>query len=123
ERFVRSVAFSPDGRRLACAHAMRVSLVDVEGGQELLRTPSGDRVFRVVFSPDGRRLATACEGQTVQVFDSAPGKGLDKLRVSGGELWGVAFSPVGRYLATCSGYKGKGTIQIWDASAWDVHAP
>jgi WD40 repeat protein len=119
EAFVRSVAFSPDGRRLACAHAMRVSLVDVESGRELLRTPSGDRVFRVVFSPDGRRLATACEGQTVQVFDAVSGKELDRLRVSGGELWGVAFSPDGRYLATCSGYKGKGTIQIWKATSWN----
>ena len=118
EAFVRSVAFSPDSRRLACAHAMRVSLVDVETGRELLRTPSGERIFRVVFSPDGRRLATACEGQTVQVFDAVSGKELDRLRVSGGELWGVAFSPNGRYMATCSGYKGNGTIQLWDTNRW-----
>jgi WD40 repeat protein len=117
------VAFSPDGRRLAFAVGHRVSIMDVETGEELLRTPPGDRVFRVAFSPDGRRLATAGEGQTVRLLDPVSGQELAALRVSGGELWGVAFSPDGRYLATCSGHKGKGTIQIWDASAWDVRAP
>ena len=63
-------------------------------------------------------LATACEGQMVWLWDADTGKKVAKLRVSGGELWGVAFSPDGRYLATCSGYKGKGTIQIWDAGLW-----
>jgi WD40 repeat protein len=118
DSFVRSVAFSPDGGRLACATGRRVSLVDVETGGELFKTPPGDRVFRVVFSPDGRRLATAGEGHTVRILDAATLLELGTLRVSGGELWGVTFSPDGRHLATCSGYKGKGTIQIWDAARW-----
>jgi WD40 repeat protein len=121
--FLRSVIFSPDGRRLAFGIGHWVSIVDVETGEELLRTPPGDRVFRVAFSPDGRRLATASEGQTVRLLDPVSGQELAALRVSGGELWGVAFSPDGRYLATCSGYKGNGTIQIWDASAWNVRGP
>ena len=58
------------------------------------------------------------EGQTVWLLDAATLKERHKLRVTGGELWGVAFSPDGRYLATCSGYKGKGTIQIWHAGLW-----
>jgi WD40 repeat protein len=122
ENFVRSVAFSPDGRRLACATGRKVALWDVKTGQELLGTPTGNRAFaalRAAFSPDGRRLALACEGQTVELWDPARGKELVPLHVSGGELWGVAFSPDGRYLATCSGYKGQGTIQIWDATLWD----
>jgi WD40 repeat protein/serine/threonine protein kinase len=121
--FVRSVAFSPKGQFLACAYGHRVEVVDRESGQELFKTPTGDRPFRVVFSPDGKHLAAVCEGQMVQLLDAATGDKLRMLRVTGGELWGVAFSPDGRYLATCSGYKGKGTIQIWDRTRWDVRGP
>jgi WD40 repeat protein len=55
----------------------------------------------------------------VRLWDAVTGKELvPPLRVSGGELWNVAFSPDGHYLASCSGYKGQGTIQIWDAGLW-----
>jgi WD40 repeat protein len=120
--FVTSVAFSPDARRLACAAKDWFSLVDVEKGRELRRIRPGDYVFRVAFSPNGRWLATAGEGQAVRLWDAATLKEKEvvpPLRVSGGELWGVAFSPDGRYLASCSGHKGKGTIQIWPAGLWD----
>jgi len=59
----------------------------------------------------------------VRLWDVATTEELTSLQVSGGELWGVAFSPDGRYLATCSGYKGKGTIQLWDATRWEQKLP
>jgi WD40 repeat protein len=121
EHFVRSVAFSPDSRRLACTSGRKVALWDVTTGQELDSISFADHLqfLRVAFSPDGRRLAMACEGQTVRLWDPGKGEELVPLHVSGGELWGVAFSPDGRYLATCSGYKDKGTLQIWNAGLWD----
>jgi WD40 repeat protein len=112
---VLHVAFSPDGWRLAATSWSQIVLWDVATGEELRRIPLEERASRVAFSPDGKRLATASESQTVRLLDADSGKELAKFRVSGGELWGVAFSPDGRYLATCSGYKGKGTLQIWDA--------
>jgi WD40 repeat protein len=119
KNFVRSVAFSPDSGRLASTSAAELILWDVATGQKLRAIPLTERARRVVFSPDGRRLAAVCEGHKVGLWDAATGRELVPLQTSGGELWGVAFSPDGRYLATCSGYKGRGTIQIWDASAWE----
>jgi WD40 repeat protein len=116
----RGVAFSPDGRYLACAIGRDCPLLDTATGQTLRTIQLVDPAFRVAFSPDGRWLATACQGQAVRLFDVITGQELlPPLRVTGGELWGVAFSPDGRYLASCSGYKGKGTIQIWEARIWD----
>jgi WD40 repeat protein len=114
------VAFSPDGKCLACATGRDSPLLDVATGREVRWIPLVGNAYRVAFSPDGRRLAWACNGQTALVSDVATGQNVVKLRTSGGELWAVAFSPDGRYLASCSGYKGKGTIQLWDTAAWEA---
>jgi WD40 repeat protein len=114
--FIRGVAFSPDGKRLASLSAHHIRLWDLATGQQLFTIPLADHSYRVAFSPDGRRLATVGEGQSVWLWDAATGRNLFSLRVSGGQLGGAAFSPDGRSLATCSGYKGKGTIQIWDVN-------
>jgi WD40 repeat protein/serine/threonine protein kinase len=75
ERGQRSLAFSPDGHRLA---------VPVRGGARLFATSSGEpagpllehqgRVNFVSFSPDGRYLATAGEDHVVQVWDVTTGE-------------------------------------------------
>ena len=58
-----SVAFSPDGKRLASSLAgghRRVKVWDAQTGQELLTLKGHTgRVRSVAFSPDGKRLASA----------------------------------------------------------------
>jgi WD40 repeat protein len=123
-QFVRSVAFSPDSTRLAYTTGLKVALWDVTTKKEFdSLSPGNPFHVRVAFSPNGQRLALACEDQTVRLWDPGSRQKLVPFHVFGGELWGVAFSPDGRSLATCSGYKGKGTIQIWDATLWDVRGP
>jgi WD40 repeat protein len=66
---VRSVAFSPDGARLATAGADgTVRVWEVAGGGEQARLAGHTgTVYSVVFSPDGTRLATAGADGTIRL--------------------------------------------------------
>jgi WD40 repeat protein len=112
-----SLAYSPDGKRLASAHSGEVKVWDAQTGQELFSIKGGvssTADFRkcLAFSPDGERLASSFgrggEGE-VKVWDAETG--LELLTVPGSG--GVAFSPDGKRLA--SGTEG-GTVTIYDAT-------
>jgi eukaryotic-like serine/threonine-protein kinase len=109
---VMSVAFSPDGQRLAYATVDRtVRVWDVGTGKETL-TLKGHTKFvnSVAFSPDGHRLASASGDGTVKVWDAATGQETLTLRCHTDGAYCVAFSPDGRRLACVDG-----TVKVWDA--------
>jgi WD40 repeat protein/tRNA A-37 threonylcarbamoyl transferase component Bud32 len=110
-----SVAYSPDGTRLASAHADGTARVwDAASAQErlALRGHAGE-VLSVAFSRDGQRLATAGADQKVKVWDAETGRELLTLSGHGQPVWGVDFSPDGRHLATAGGDQ---TVRVWDAA-------
>jgi WD40 repeat protein len=113
---VASVAFSPDGTRLAATDAAGPTKVfDVETGRELatLAGRPGARVLSVAFSPDGRRVATGSFDRTATVWDAASGAALLVLEGHGHTVNAVAFAPDGATLATGS---ADATVRLWDAA-------
>jgi hypothetical protein len=114
--FLSTPAFSPDGRRLACASGDNALKVwDAATGQELL-TCSGHqgRVFAVAFRPDGKQLASASNDRTVRLWDMATGHEALPMRAHAGWVTAVAFSPDGRRLASSSTDR---TVRVWDAAS------
>jgi WD40 repeat protein len=117
-RGVTSVAYSPDGKRLASASADNtVKVWDAQTGQALLSLQGHTGVVNsVAFSPDGKRLATSSDDGRVQqagevkVWDAQTGKELLEIKDSKGGHQ-VVFSPDGKYLA-----RGRrGEVKVWDA--------
>ena len=71
--WVWSVAWSPDGKRLATGSEDTTARVrDAAGGRELLTLRwHVDPVYSVSWSPDGQRLATGSWDRTAKVWDAA----------------------------------------------------
>ncbi|KAL8364758.1 hypothetical protein RB595_003843 [Gaeumannomyces hyphopodioides] len=112
---VNSIAFSPDGQRLASASGDNtVKLWDAATGA-CLQTLEGhsDSVNSIAFSPDGQRLASASSDKTVKLWDAATGACLQTLEGHSDWVWSIAFSPDGQKLASAS---GDNTVKLWDAA-------
>jgi len=112
---VWSVAYSPDGGKLAAAgDDGQVKLWDTATGKELAAIGAHDAgILSVAWSHDGRRLATASSDKTVKLWDAATGQSLVSLTGHTQRVNAAAFSPDGKKLATGS---DDGTMRLWDVS-------
>ena len=113
-QYVSSVAWSPDGTRIASASGDgTVQVWDAYTGKHVLiyRGHKGD-VLSVAWSPNGQEIASAGLDSTVQVWNAATGQPILTYRGHSNAVFGVAWSPTGRYLASAS---EDGTVQVWNA--------
>lgn len=126
EMFVSSVAFSPDGRKVATGSSS-VRVWDVATGKQLLRFAThttaelGYSVRRVTFSPDGKWIVTvinfnvtgAIPSGNVCLWEAATGRMARCFEGHTEVPRDAAFSPDGRSLVTGS---EDGTAILWDVN-------
>ncbi|KZF22401.1 WD40 repeat-like protein [Xylona heveae TC161] len=111
--FVLSVAFSPDGERVASASANGTVKVWNCNNGACLQTLHHDKdASSVAFSPDGERVASASEDCTVKVWNCNNGACLQTLHHDKGAT-SVAFSPDGERIASAA---EDGTVKVWNLS-------
>jgi WD40 repeat protein len=115
--WVRSVAFSPDGKLLAAGAGQpdrpggALAVWEVATRGLLFRRPAATGTPGVAFAPDGKTLAVACYDHMALLLDPATGAVRRTLRGHAKEVRAVAFSPDGKLLATGS---WDGTVKLWD---------
>ncbi len=106
------LAFSPDGKYLACGDEGAIRLFVAADGKEVRRFERhAGFVHALAFSPDGRNLASA-QGYAVSLWDVATGKRVHHFPGHESPVACLAFSPDGTTLA--SGDNEDGILLVWD---------
>jgi WD40 repeat protein len=118
-----SLAFSPDGKRLAGGGVAggekepgELKVWEADTGKAIFTLRHQRAILSVVYSPDGKQLAAGTLDGAVKVWDAQTGADLRELRHEGagfGQIHSVSFSPDGKWLASGG---GKGTIKVWEAA-------
>jgi RNA polymerase sigma factor (sigma-70 family) len=114
---IQSVAFSPDGKRLAFGQDNRLTLLDTQSGREVLPA-QGHRggVRRLYFGPHPDRLITVSDDPTQRVveWDAASGRMIQQ--VSGKVMWATqtALSPDRKLFV--STWFGPPHLHVWDTA-------
>ncbi len=106
-----SIAYSPDGTRLAVASTIGIWLYDTATHQEVaLPTEHAFWVDDVAFSPDGQTIASASSDH-VRLWDAYTGEHKQTLKGQN-RVSDVAFSPDGQTIAASTSQDGA--ILLWD---------
>ena len=103
DREVFSVAFAPDGARLASAGYEGIQLWDVHSATNIGNSDKKtEPIYGVAFSPDGELLASAGRDKTVRLWRVSTGENIVTLKGHSAAVFCVVFFPDGKSIASSS---------------------
>jgi hypothetical protein len=114
-----SVAWSPDGERIAVGSYSGVEILNVANGEVVFKHDRSDAVVTAVtWSPDGRSIAWGSSFySTVEVWEVATNRHAYVYNGSRKDnATATAWSPDGKYLA----FGISGTVQVWETARWSL---
>ena len=116
---IGSVAYSPDGARLAVASSLGIWFYDTTTFQEIaLLDESTAWVENMAFSPNGSTLATV-RWDGIYLWDAITGAHKQTLEGHSDWVWCIAFSPDEHTLASGGGLWDN-AIRLWDAHTGEL---
>jgi RNA polymerase sigma factor (sigma-70 family) len=114
---VASVAFSPDGKRLATGSWDNLVRIWDPTTGDCVRAihPQDGWIWAVAFSPDNELLATAGDQRSrrVRLWNVATGKLVRTFEGHGDAIHGLSYAPDGKTIASAS---YDGTVRLWEAA-------
>jgi WD40 repeat protein len=118
---VRSIRYSPDGRKIATASGNTAVLWDAATGKKLL-TLKGHTgtLWTLAFDSRGERLATAGDDATIKVWETTTGRSVLAMKANRA-LSSIVFSPDSAALAstTWGAFPGEVGFEVW-VTVWDA---
>ncbi len=96
---VRSLAFSPNGKRVAAAGGLaarsgEVKVFDLDIQKELFTIKGhSDCIYSVAYSPDGKTIATASYDKLIYFWDAETGKQIRRLKDHIDAFYSISFTP------------------------------
>jgi serine/threonine protein kinase len=118
--FLNTVAWSPDGRRIASGSGNNngdytVQVWDaVSGATAVTYSRHSANVYSVAWSPDGKQIVSGSQDFTAQVWDANNGNYVLKYSGHSDAVYSVAWSPDGKHIASAG---RDDTVQVWDATS------